>query len=154
MHMGMNPCSESFYTSRTQMIGNRNNINNWVETKAKFMKTPILLAAIEQIPLYARKVAAGFTSPAEDYVEDWRDLNQLLAQHKSSMFFLPVKGVSMINAGILNGDIIVVDCCGAIRPVCSCSRHWGWDDRQCLILINGNADIHAENHKCGTIRFR
>ncbi|MFN3306077.1 MAG: LexA family protein [Candidatus Kapaibacteriota bacterium] len=54
-------------------------------------------------------VPAGFPSPADDYLEPKLDLNQLLIKHPSATFFVRVQGESMINAGIHNGDILIVD---------------------------------------------
>jgi DNA polymerase V len=60
-------------------------------------------------PLYLSKVAAGFPSPADDYVELKLDLNKFLIQHPSATFYVKVKGDSMKNGGINDGDILVVD---------------------------------------------
>tara|TARA_B100001057_G_scaffold136827_1_gene136455 strand:- start:4207 stop:4563 length:357 start_codon:yes stop_codon:yes gene_type:complete len=54
-------------------------------------------------------VAAGFPSPADDYVEVGIDLNEQLIRHPISTFFLRVSGDSMIGAGIHDGDLLVVD---------------------------------------------
>lgn len=61
------------------------------------------------LPLYGTKVRAGFPSPADDYVEDNLDLNELMIKNGPATFFLTVEGNSMIGAGIFEGDIIVVD---------------------------------------------
>lgn len=53
-------------------------------------------------------VKAGFPSPAED-VGEKLDLIQLLVRHKASTFFFRVSGVSMVDAGLDEGDIIIVD---------------------------------------------
>ncbi len=77
--------------------------------------TPVgaLLPAINppkvRAPLFGTKVRAGFPSPADDYVEDRLDLNELLVTNAPATFFLRVEGCSMIGAGIFEGDIIVVD---------------------------------------------
>lgn len=116
---------------------------------------PFLLAPVERIPLYAHKVSAGFPSPADDYVEDRLDLNQLLVQNKSSTFFLRVKGDSMTNAGIHDGDIIVVD--RSVEPIDRSVVVAVIDGEltvKRLILIDGVAELHAENHKYEPIRFR
>ncbi len=60
-------------------------------------------------PLFQEGVQAGFPSPAEDFVEGYLDLNQYLIQHPSATFFVRARGDSMINAGIYDGDILVVD---------------------------------------------
>lgn len=67
------------------------------------------------LPLFGHKIAAGFPSPADDYIEDRIDLNQYLIRHQEATFFLRVKGDSMIGAGIHDGDLLVVD--RALEPV-------------------------------------
>lgn len=54
-------------------------------------------------------MAAGFPSPADDYVETGIDLNEQLIARPSSTFFLRVSGDSMIGAGIHHGDLLIVD---------------------------------------------
>jgi DNA polymerase V len=54
-------------------------------------------------------VAAGFPSPAEDYLEGKLDLNKYLIKHPAATFFVRVTGDSMIAAGIHPGDILIVD---------------------------------------------
>ena len=61
------------------------------------------------IPLAGERVAAGFPSPADDYVEVGIDLNDQLIRHPTSTFFLRVSGESMLGAGIHDGDLLVVD---------------------------------------------
>lgn len=61
------------------------------------------------LPLFASKVAAGFASPADDYIETSLDLNQYLIKHPAATFFLRVEGNSMLGAGIHDGDTLVVD---------------------------------------------
>ncbi|MDX2050264.1 MAG: translesion error-prone DNA polymerase V autoproteolytic subunit [Rickettsiaceae bacterium] len=64
---------------------------------------------IHSLPLYSGKVAAGFPSPADDYMDTRLNLNEYLIQRPASSFFVRVTGESMIGAGINNGDILVVD---------------------------------------------
>ncbi len=60
-------------------------------------------------PLYSSSVQAGFPSPADDYIESSLDLNELLIKHPSATFFVRVSGNSMLNAGIHDQDILIVD---------------------------------------------
>ncbi|MBT6601207.1 MAG: translesion error-prone DNA polymerase V autoproteolytic subunit [Nitrospina sp.] len=60
-------------------------------------------------PVFASTIAAGFPSPADDYIESYIDLNEYLIQHKEATFFLRVRGDSMRELGILNNDLLVVD---------------------------------------------
>ena len=62
-----------------------------------------------RIPLLSDSVSAGFPSPADDYTEENIDLNEYLISNPFSTFFLRVKGDSMINAGIKDKDLIIVD---------------------------------------------
>ena len=54
-------------------------------------------------------VAAGFPSPAENYIEEKLNLDKHLIKNKESAFFVRVSGDSMINVGIFDNDILVVD---------------------------------------------
>jgi DNA polymerase V len=67
------------------------------------------------LPLFATRVAAGFPSPADDYVEGQLDLNEHLIKHPAATFYVRVAGDSMTGAGIYPGDILVVD--RALEPV-------------------------------------
>ena len=62
-------------------------------------------------------VKAGFPSPAED-IREKLDLIKLLVKHKASTFFFRVDGVSMVDSGMDEGDIIIVD--RAIDPYNNC----------------------------------
>ena len=61
------------------------------------------------LPLFANRVACGFPSPADDYLESTIDLNDLLISNVPSTFLIYATGESMINAGIMDGDILIVD---------------------------------------------
>lgn len=61
------------------------------------------------VPFFSDRVPCGFPSPATDYVEQRIDLNALLVQHPSSTYFVKAAGDSMIDAGIGDGDLLVVD---------------------------------------------
>ena len=62
-------------------------------------------------------VKAGFPSPAEELRESL-DLMRLLVKHKASTFFFRVSGVSMVDAALDDGDIIIVD--RAVDPYNNC----------------------------------
>lgn len=75
-------------------------------------QSPVRLAAdqsVHEAPLFLYKVPAGFPSPATDYMEDGLDLNEFLIQHKAATFLFRVQGDSMRDAGIVDGDKVVVD---------------------------------------------
>ena len=62
-------------------------------------------------------VKAGFPSPAED-IREKLDLVKLLVRHKASTFFFRIDGVSMVDAAMDDGDIIIVD--RAVEPYNNC----------------------------------
>ena len=62
-----------------------------------------------KIPLASYSVSAGFPSPATDYLDSSLDLNELVVRRPSATFYVKVKGQSMIDADIKDGDLLVVD---------------------------------------------
>ena len=58
--------------------------------------------------------ATGFGAAADDYMERGIDLNEQLIRNKPATFFMKVSSSSMINAGIFDGDIVIVD--RSIKP--------------------------------------
>lgn len=58
---------------------------------------------------FSPAIKAGFPSPAEAYEVDALDFNKDMIQHPDTTFYGRVRGDSMIDAGIFDGDIIVVD---------------------------------------------
>ena len=59
--------------------------------------------------LFAPGVKAGFPSPAGDYLHESLDFNRDLIKHPEATFYGRVDGDSMIEAGICDGDIAVID---------------------------------------------
>jgi len=55
------------------------------------------------------RVPAGFPSPAQDHTQNRVDLNEILILNPLSTFLFHVSGDSMKNAGIVDGDKLVVD---------------------------------------------
>jgi len=69
-------------------------------------------------PLVLYRVAAGFPSPAEDYIEGRIDLNRDLIRHPIATFYIRVAGDSMTGEGIDAGDLLIVD-----RAAETCDGH-------------------------------
>ena len=61
------------------------------------------------IPYYLHKAGAGFPSPATDYIEEDIDLNMHLIRNVPATFIIRVQGKSMVDVGINDGDLLVVD---------------------------------------------
>ena len=85
---------------------------------------PTELREIVSLPLFSDLVQCGFPSPAADYVEQRIDLNELLVSHPSSTYFVKAAGDSMIEAGISDGDLLVVDSSGLLSTVTLLSPLW------------------------------
>ena len=60
-------------------------------------------------PLASAVVVAGFPSPADQYAESPLDLNERMVRNPPATFFVRVAGDSMEDAGIFDGDTLVVD---------------------------------------------
>lgn len=63
----------------------------------------------KKLPLYISRVAAGFPSPADDYLESRLDLNDYLINNPAATFFVRVAGDSMTGSGIHDNDLLIVD---------------------------------------------
>ncbi|MFL9625672.1 translesion error-prone DNA polymerase V autoproteolytic subunit [Aeromonas jandaei] len=61
------------------------------------------------LPLFLSPVVCGFPSPAQDYIEQTIDLNQICIEHPAATFYVRASGHSMVQAGINDGDLLIVD---------------------------------------------
>ncbi|GAB1417144.1 translesion error-prone DNA polymerase V autoproteolytic subunit [Paludibacter sp.] len=68
-----------------------------------------------RLPLADSSISAGFPSPALDFVDLSIDLNKHLIKHPSATFYGRVKGFSLKNAGIDDGDLLIID--RSLEPV-------------------------------------
>lgn len=62
-----------------------------------------------ELPLSDSTVRAGFPSPAESYIRDVVDLNEMLVSVPAATFYVRAVGDSMNKAGIDDGDLLIVD---------------------------------------------
>ena len=86
-------------------------------------------------------VKAGFPSPAED-IREKLDLMKLLVRHKASTFFFRVSGVSMVDAAMDEGDIIIVD--RAVQP---------YNDCKAVCFIDGEYTVKRIEIGDGVVRL-
>jgi DNA polymerase V len=107
-----------------------------------------------RLPTFTTPVQAGFPSPATDYLEDSIDLNDYLIRHKAATFLFRVKGNSMLGAGIVDGDRVIVD--RSLKPL---HRHIVIaivnDEYTIKRLFNraGRIELHPENAEYSPICF-
>jgi DNA polymerase V len=89
---------------------------------------------------YFGAVRAGFPSPAADYIDQNIDLNKELIAHPSATFFVRIKGHSMKDAGMEDGDVVLID--RAIKPN---------DGKIALCCWNGEFTIKRLSYKGKTL---
>ena len=94
-------------------------------------------------PLFDQAVAAGFPSPAEGYLEKGLDLNQYLVRNQAATFFFRVRGDSMVDARIHDGDLIVVDRSIAPQP-----------GHIVLAVVNNDYTVKRYSHHNGVIELK
>ncbi len=79
-------------------------------TKKVFLKIyPVSVATHLKIPVADGGIRAGFPSPAQDFLDLSIDLNKEFVRNPTATFFGRVKGESMRDAGISDGDLVIVD---------------------------------------------
>jgi len=125
----------------------------------QLMQQAILLPAVGKppihAPLFSHKVAAGFPSPADDYIEGRLSLDEHLISNKDATFFVRAKGNSMVGAGIFDGDLLVVD--KSLTPTSGDIVIAIVDgDLTVKRLINrgGKVILKPENPRCKEIEFK
>jgi repressor LexA len=86
----------------------------YIETSGKARGITVLNSLREslekgfiKVPLLGH-IQAGSPHYAEEFVEDWVNLPQTLVKGRRDVFLLRVRGDSMINAGIYEGDLVIV----------------------------------------------
>lgn len=62
-----------------------------------------------KIPFFSMSVAAGIPVPVDNDIDREIDLNEFLVEHPAATFFVKVKGETLVNHGISNNDILIVD---------------------------------------------
>jgi DNA polymerase V len=95
------------------------------------------------LPMPVAAVRAGFPSPAEDFAVNRLDLTQLLITHPQATFLLRVAGASMREAGIDDGDTLVVD--RAIKP-----RH----GHIVVAVVDGEFTVKELYQRAGRVRLK
>lgn len=95
------------------------------------------------LPLAGCAVRAGFPSPAEDFAAKRIDLTTVLVKHPQATFLLRVAGDSMRDAGIDDGDLIVVD--RALTPAHGCIV---------VAVVDGEFTVKFLHQKFGRVKLR
>ena len=108
---------------------------------------PSIPVPVSQAPLLGlllrNQVCAGFPSPAEDLGAQRIDLTSLLVTHAQTTYFLKASGHSMVEAGIFDGDIMVVD--RAVKP-----RH----GHIVVAVVDGDFTVKRLYNRAGHVKLR
>lgn len=105
---------------------------------------PVLISdALMPILMLRNQVCAGFPSPAEDLGAQRIDLTQILITHAQATYFLRASGHSMVEAGIFDKDILVVD--RAIKP-----RH----NHIVVAVVDGDFTVKQLYQRLGRTRLK
>jgi DNA polymerase V len=105
---------------------------------------PVLISEAPLLALlFKNKVCAGFPSPAEDLGAQRLDLTTLLVTHAQATYFLRASGQSMVEAGIFDGDIMVVD--RAVKP-----RH----GHIVVAVVDGDFTVKRLYQRAGRVKLR
>ena len=105
---------------------------------------------------FAPGIRAGFPSPAEDYNHDTLDFNRDLIRNPEATFYGKVEGDSMIEAGINDGDIAVIDCINKVNgteTIVLGSQQYTQKDGKGKANVFANAIKHDYKSKNPTTRW-
>lgn len=94
------------------------NVLRWVENK------------FYRLPFYQDAISAGLPNQAGGDIAETLDLNEMLVKRPETTFLLKVYGTSMINAGIFDNDVLIVD--RSIRPT---------DGKVVIAAVNGELTV-------------
>jgi DNA polymerase V len=108
------------------------------------------------IPYVISKVSAGFPSPADDYLEKNLSIDKLLIKNQASTFLIRVGGDSMINIGIYDGDILIVDRSldAKNKDIVIASIFDELTVKRLILDIRGNPQLKAENPLYSSIEVK
>ena len=108
------------------------------------------------VPYIISKVSAGFPSPADDYLENNLNLDKLLIKNRPSTFLIRAGGDSMINIGIYNGDILIVDRSldAKSKDIVIASIFGELTVKKLLLDIHGDPQLKSENELYSNIEIK
>jgi DNA polymerase V len=108
------------------------------------------------VPYIISKVSAGFPSPADDYLENNLNLDKLLIKNRPSTFLIRAGGDSMINIGIYDGDMLIVDRSldAKSKDIVIASIFGELTVKKLLLDVHGNPQLKSENELYSNIEIK
>ena len=107
-----NTSIKSFLQNSLQIDTQRDifgNLKNEAIIENTAEETNLIEDNLNSVPYLLSRISAGFPSPADDYIENNLSLSELLIRNHLSTFLMKTNGDSMMDVGINDGDILVVD---------------------------------------------
>ena len=103
--------------------------------------------SLETVPYILSRISAGFPSPADDYIENNLSISDLLIKNQLSTFLMKASGESMIEAGINDGDVLVVDRSleARSRDIVIAIFEGNLTVKRLIIKADGSAILKSEN---------
>ena len=103
--------------------------------------------SLETVPYILSRISAGFPSPADDYIENNLSISELLIKNQLSTFLMKASGESMIEAGITDGDVLVVDRSleARSRDIVIAIFEGNLTVKRLIIKADGSAILKSEN---------
>ncbi len=103
--------------------------------------------SLEKVPYILSRISAGFPSPADDYIENNLSISELLIKNQLSTFLMKASGESMIEAGINDGDVLVVDRSleARSRDIVIAIFEGNLTVKRLIIKADGSAILKSEN---------
>lgn len=119
----------------------------FLNTTAHFLGAAAIDPPFLRLPVMGARVQLGFPSPADDFLDDTLDLNNLLIRNPAATFFYRAHGNSMLRAGILSGDILVVDRSVTVQNNDIVLACWGGESPICKIIkgMPERIELHSAN---------
>lgn len=101
-----------------------------------------------KIPFVEMQVACGFPSPAMDYAAETLSLSELMIRNEVATFFAEASGDSMVDAGICEGDTLILDRSIEARSgdIVLAYLHGDFTLKR-LRIVNGRPELHPENER-------
>jgi len=122
-------------------------------TLAHLLGPAVVDGARMYLPVAGLHAQLGFPSPAEDFLDDNIDLNELVVRNPAATYYYRADGWSMLMAGICDGDLLAVD--RSVTPIDGDLVIACWDGQQptCKVLkiCPDHIELHSRNPHCPNI---
>lgn len=105
-----------------------------LHTTAIFIGEAAIDLARQRRPLAGAPARLGFPSPADDFLDDALDLNELLIRNPAATYFYRAEGDSMVGVGVWSGDILIVDRSVTVQNGDKVLASWGGESPVCKIV--------------------